>query len=178
VVQSCGPADLDNKHGGRDGIAEKQEQERLLQPDQLEYPAANLLQRQHLVGAQVCDPVIDDAGLEEGAKHGVDRLNEVRATVEHELCGVRAQQTARQEPYGNLDFDALSLGYGVVVHEPLHFKQSNVTLYHQTVDDQLEVCRRQQLEPLHERPRYPRSSRRRVHYVHRPRRGHRDQRRV
>lgn len=123
----------------------------------------------------MCDPVVDNTGLEERAKHGVDWLDEERTTVEHELRGVRAQQTARQEPYRYLDFDALSLGYGEVVHETLDLKQSDVTLHHQPIDDPFKVGWRQQLEPLHERPRYPRGGRRRVHYVHRPRRGHRNQ---
>lgn len=33
AMQSCGPADLDDEHYGRDGIAKKQEQERFLEPD-------------------------------------------------------------------------------------------------------------------------------------------------
>lgn len=122
--------------------------------------------------------MVNDAGLEQRAEHGVDRLNEVRATVEHELRGVRAQQTAGQEPYGYLDLDALGLRYGIVVHEPLDLKQGDVALHHQPVDDQLKVGGWKQLESLHERPRYPCGGRRRVHYMHRPRRGHRDQRRV
>jgi len=123
----------------------------------------------------VYDPVVDNAGLEERAEHSIDRFDEVRATVEHKLRGVCAQQTSRQKPYGYFDLDALGLGYGIVVHEPFDFEQGDVALYHQPVNDLLEVGGRQQLKPLHERPRYPRGGRRRVHYVHRPRRGHRDQ---
>lgn len=124
------------------------------------------------------DPVVNDAGLEERAEHGVDGFDEIRAAVEHELRGVGAQQTAGQKPYGYLDLDALGLGYGIVVHEPFDLEQGDVALHHQPVDDPLEVGGRQQLEPLHERPRYARGGRRRVHYVHRPRRGHCDQLRV
>jgi len=33
AVQSCGPADLEDEHDGRDGITKKQEQERFLESD-------------------------------------------------------------------------------------------------------------------------------------------------
>lgn len=124
------------------------------------------------------NPVIDDAGLEQRAEHRVYRLSEVRTAAEHELGGVRAQQAAGQKAYGYLNLDAVGLGLGEVVHEPFHFEQGDVPFHHKPVDDPLEVGGWQHLKPLHERPRYPGGGRRRVHYLHRPRAGHRDQVRV
>lgn len=123
-------------------------------------------------------PVIDDAGFEQRAEHGVDRFGQVRATAKHELGGMRAQHAPRQEAHGYLDLDALGLRYGVVVHEPLELEQRDVPLGHQSVDDALEAGERQLVYPLHERPRDPRGGCRGVHYVQRPRAGHHRQPRV
>lgn len=116
--RSFGPVYLGNEDGGCRGVAEQQEQECFSEPDHLEHPAADLLKRQHFVGAQVRDPVFDDAGLEQRAENGVHRLGQVRAAGKHELRGVRAQQTAGQKSHGYLDLNALGLWHGIVVHEP------------------------------------------------------------
>lgn len=174
-MQPSGPTNLANQHGGRNGIAQQQEHKRRLESDQLEHPTANFLQREHLVGAQVFDPVVDDAGLEQRGEHRVHRVGQVRTAAEHELSGVRAQQAPGQETYGYLDLDAFRLRLGEMVHEPLHLEQGDVPFDHQPVDDPLEVRSRQQLQLLHERPRQPARGRRRVDDVQRPRAGHRDQ---
>lgn len=174
-MQPFEPTNLANQHGGRNGITQQQKQKRCLESDQPKHPTANFLQRKHLVGAQVFNPVIDDTGLEQGGEHRVHRIGQVRTATEHELSGVRPQQAPGQETDGYLDLDAFRLRLGEMVHESLYLEQGDVPFHNQPVDDVLEVRRRQQLQLLHERPRQPTSGRRRVDDVQRPRAGHRDQ---
>jgi len=122
VLQSPRPTYLADEHQESDEIAKEQEQKRFLESNQLQHSAADFFQRQHLVRTKVHDPVVNDAGLEQRAEHGVYGFGQVRTAIEHELGGVRAQQAPGQKPYGYFHLDASGLRYRKVVHETLNLE--------------------------------------------------------